>query len=158
MIGLAHPWVAWSATGMVRFAGMSRGEEVRRPFPDVSGHVEQPKAVRWEALDGRGALEPVEHQVLPGKLPLPGVGHHLASRGELVAPAEDFALQAASCAPLPLRLGRKLLSGPFGIRDGVLVGDVGDRVKHATVQGAVGALGLAPLRAGGPAPPVADVR
>src|SRR5512132_301955 len=70
---------------------VTRREEVGRPLPDVAGHVVEAVAVRRKGSDRRRALEAVELQVLPGKLPLPGVRPRLAVRKVLVAPGEDGA-------------------------------------------------------------------
>ena len=133
------------------------GKEVGGPLPHVAGHIEQAIAVRRVGLDRRGPLVAVEHQVLPRELALPGVGHHLAARRELIAPAEGLAVQATTGRVLPLSLGRQLLAGPRGVRFGVPVGHVGHRVALSSVQCAVRALGMTPLSAGRPAPPVPHV-
>src|SRR6266516_5431332 len=53
---------------------------VRRPFPHIASHVIQPIAIGWEGTHGRRPLIAIGEQVLAGKLSLPGVGHHLATR------------------------------------------------------------------------------
>src|SRR4029077_17222875 len=61
-------------------------EVVRGPLPDVDRHVLIAEAVRRKPPDRRGALVPVGAQVLPRELALPGVRHHPALGGKLVAP------------------------------------------------------------------------
>jgi hypothetical protein len=53
-------------------------------------HSAEPVAVGRETAD-----EPVQFQVLPGKLSLPCVGRRLASREMLVAPGEDGTVESA---------------------------------------------------------------
>src|SRR5205814_7508125 len=106
---------------------------------------------------GRGALVAVGAHVLPGELALPAVGHEPSAGGDLVAPREDRALEAAAGRALPLGFGGQLLARPGCVGDGILVGDVGHRVALASGGGALRALGLAPERARDVAPPRAHV-
>ena len=96
----------------------------------------------------------VEQQVLPRELALPGVRHLAALRCELVTPGVRGAVEPAAGRELPFGLGRELLAGPCGIGLGVVVGDVGDGMALAAVEGAARPLGVAPLGAGDPGPPV----
>ena len=63
-----------------------------------------------------------------------------AARGELVAPGELAAVEAAAGGELPLGLGRERLARPLGVGLGVLVGDLDDRVVLAALDGAARAL------------------
>src|SRR3954468_11752201 len=91
-------------------------EEVGRPLPHVPRHVVEAVAVRRERPDRGRTLKPVELQVLPRELALPGVRHRLAVGEVLVAPGERRALEAAAGRELPLGFGRQLLAGPLGMR------------------------------------------
>ena len=76
---------------------------VRRPFPHIASHVIQPIAIRREGAHGRCPFITICHQVLPGELPLPGVGHQLATRSEFIpqvytAPATPPRAAHSHCA------------------------------------------------------------
>jgi hypothetical protein len=136
---------------------VARDVPVRRPLPDVSGHVVEAVAVRREAPDRRRAFVPVELQVLPGELALPGVRHRPPVGEVLVAPGEHRALEPAAGSVLPLRLGGEPLAHPGRVRLRVFAGDVRDRMRVAAVDR--GALPAGPLPEGARdvAPPVAVV-
>src|SRR5215475_9893720 len=70
-------------------------EPVRCPLPDVADHVVEAVVIVREGRYRRGALVTILHQILPRKLTLPGVGHHLTARVE-------FAAQANSAPSWPL--------------------------------------------------------
>lgn len=91
------------------------------------------------------------------KLTLPGVGHHPPARRELIPPAEHLALKAPTRRALPLGLARELLARPGGVRDRIVVGDMGHRVQLAAVYGAARPFETTPLGARRPRPPVANV-
>src|SRR6266487_2430937 len=152
-LGAVDPRVAGDAARPGGLGGMAWRVEVAGPLPDVAGHVVQAVAVGAERPDGRGPRVPVALEVLPGELALPGVGHHPSLGRELVAPAEDGALQATAGGTLPLRLGRKLRSRPGGVGLGVM----DDRVALASAEGAAGPLRAPPARPRDPRPPVAVV-
>src|SRR6266480_3088718 len=76
---------------------------VRRPFPHIARHVIQPIAIRWEGAHGRRPFIAICHQVLPGELPLPGVGHQLATRSEFIPPGIDGTLYSPACSTFPRR-------------------------------------------------------
>ena len=77
--------------------------------------------------------------------------------GELVAPGELGALEAAAGSVLPFRLGRQLLAGPGRVGGGVLEGDLDDRMVFAALDAAARGPPGAATGAGGPGPPVAVV-
>src|SRR6185436_12867551 len=79
---------------------------VGRPLPDVAGHLVQTVAVRWKRSDRGGPFVAVDTQVLPRKLPLPGIGHRLTPGRELLAPAELGTVQPAACCEFPFGFGR----------------------------------------------------
>src|SRR5215216_3153331 len=111
---------------------------IRSPFPNVTRHVEQPVAVRWERPDRRCPLEPVGPQVLDGELALPGVRHILALRRELVSPGVGRTLQPPASGELPLGLGGKHFAHPARVGRDVLVGDMHHRMPLPAVEGAAG--------------------
>src|SRR3954452_14116110 len=78
-------------------------------------------------------------------------------RGELVPPGVGGALEAPASGVLPLRLGGKFLAGPAGVRLGVLVGDVNDRMALPSAQVAARSLRVAPAGLRDVGPPVANV-
>src|SRR5204862_4092228 len=128
------PRVPRDAAGALDVARVPYREVVGRPLPDVAGHVVKPVAVRRERPDRRGAFVPVELQVLPGKLALPGVRHRLSAGEVLVAPTEDRTVQPAAGGVLPLCFGRQPFARPRRVGLGVLIGDLYDRVTVATVD------------------------
>ena len=133
------------------------GEVVARPLPDVAGHVEQAVAVGREALHRGRALPAVRHQVLPGELALPGVGHHGAAGSEVAAPGEDGAVQAAAGGELPFRFAGQLLAGPGRVGLGVLGGHMRDRVVAQPLDAAARAAWPPPLGTRHVTPPLGDV-
>src|SRR5215831_4978626 len=145
--GRARPGSTGRAASAWRLSPVPRREVVAGPFPDVAGHVVEPVAVRRERAHRRGALVAVGEQVLPGELPLPGVGHHDSIRRELIAPGVDRAVQAAPGRVLPLRLGGQFLAGPRRVRLSVGIGDVGHRVALPAAAVAAGPLWVAPAGA-----------
>src|SRR5262245_8145860 len=86
--------------------------EVGRPLPHIANHVVKSIAIRWVCADRRSRLVAIFEQVLPGKLPLPGVRHRLAIWLELIAPGELFVLKTAARSEFPFRLSGKLLACP----------------------------------------------
>src|SRR6476619_2987444 len=137
--------------------GSTRPEPVRRPLPDVAAHVEQAVSVRREASNRRGTFEAVAEEVLPGKLALPRVRHRGAAREVFISPCEHGAVESAACRVLPLCFRRELLVGPRGIRLGVFVRDVYDRVLVAAVDGRAFPRRALPESARDVLPPVAVV-
>ncbi len=121
-------------------------EPVGGPLPDVAGRVVQPEAVRAEAVDRARPEEPVLERVARGEVALPDVHAVLAPRLELVPPREERALDASASRVLPLGLARKPRAGPAAVRDGVVPGDVHDRMRLAPLDGRVRPLGAAPAR------------
>src|SRR5262245_50196709 len=113
-----------NAAGLHDLVGMPCAVPVGGPLPHVADHAAEAVAVYWEGLDGRGALEPVFEEVLPGKLTLPGVRHVPAARSELRTPAVLGAVEPATRGMLPLGLGRQDLAGPARVRLDVGEGDV----------------------------------
>ena len=143
------------ATGFVGAA--LRRIERAGPLPDIAGHVVQPKTVRREGIDGRGALKTVLGEVLKGKAPLPGVGHVAAFGIGGIAPRIGGALETAARGEFPLRFVGQFLAGPCRIRLRVLVGDVYGRMIVLAENRAVRSVRVTPVRAGHIGPPRAMV-
>src|SRR5206468_11876662 len=78
---------------------------VRRPLPNVAGHVVKPVAVRGKTAHRRDAFESVGLKVLPGKFSLPTVRHIFACGGKFIAPGKFSSRQSASRGELPLGFG-----------------------------------------------------
>ena len=125
LVQLAHPCGGscrgCAAAGDVlgRRRGVDVGERSSvhrrdRPLPDVAGDVVQAEAVGRELAHRRRCrCEPCGLEVLPGEPAVPGVRHHLAARGEVVAPGEGRARPAHPGGVLPLRLVGQGLAGPL---------------------------------------------
>src|SRR5262245_60978631 len=64
-----------AATRMGHLVRVARRVVVRRPLPDVAGHVEEAEAVWPKAADRRRSLVAILREVLPRELALPGVRH-----------------------------------------------------------------------------------
>ena len=107
---------------------------VRRPFPHITRHVIQPIAIRREGAHGRRPLIAISHQVLPGKLSLLGVGHHLTSRSVFIPPGIHGTLYSPACSAFPLRLGRQLFACPCCIRQDIFIGDMHHRMVPPPLQ------------------------
>src|SRR6266700_4071985 len=103
------------AASLGRVCWMTRLIPVRGPFPHIASHVIQTIVIRWEGAHGRRPFIAICHQVLPGELPLPGVGHHLATRSEFIPPGIHGTLSSPACGTFPLRLGRQLFPCPCRI-------------------------------------------
>ena len=93
----------------------------------------------------------------PREPPVPVVGAPLAGPFGFAPPGVGRPSDTAARGVLPLRLGGQGQSGPDGVRLGVLVGDVHDRVVLAAVEIAARSLRAPPARAGRPPPPLAEV-
>src|ERR1700740_858745 len=109
------------AAGLRRVGLVLWREPIGGPFPDVADHVVDAVAVRRKRLHRRGAREAVGAQILVRKIALPGIGHVLATRRELVAPGELGAVEAAARGEFPFGLGRQFLAGPLGVGFGVAI-------------------------------------
>src|SRR5262245_55654811 len=128
---------------------------VGRPLPDITGHVVQSVAVRRERTDWRRALITVGQQVHDRKFALPGIGHHLAVRRELVSPGVDSAFEPSARGELPLGFGRQFLACPSRIGFGVLKCDMRDRMPgHPLLQRTALTQRTSPTRALRVRPPV----
>src|SRR5262249_22315721 len=132
---------------------MARDIEVRGPLPDIADHIVEAIAVRRVCANWRGPLVAVFKQVLPGKLPLPGVRHRLAIWLELVAPGELLTFKTAARGELPFGLSGKLLAGPSRVSHCVVIGDVYDRMIVEPFDRAAGSVRMAPVRVKGESPP-----
>src|SRR5215510_13732600 len=130
---------------------------VCRPLPDVARHVKQPVPIRPERPHWRRALVPIGPQVLPGKLALPGVRHHPATRGEFLSPDVGRTVQSPTRRELPFRLGRQRFPSPPGIGFDVLVGDVHHRMVRPPLYRTGWSFRMAPVRARDIRPPVVVV-
>ena len=97
---------------------------VRRPFPDIAGHVIESVAVRGKAPDRRGAFKAVFFQILPGEFTLPRIGHVFPVGRQCITPYELRSRQPASSRKLPLRLRRQLFADPLGVCFHVLIRDM----------------------------------
>src|SRR5262249_36842488 len=137
--------------------GMTRTEALGGPFPDVADHVVEAVLVGGERSDRGGAFVAVLGQVLPGKLALPGVGHHLAARVEVVAPGEFGVVVRAASGKLPFRFPGQILTRPACVGECILVSNVDDWMVADALDAAARAKGVAPVGALHKGPPVAPV-
>src|SRR5262245_35414811 len=123
-------------TGLGRVGLVPRTEPVRGPFPDVANHVVEAVVVLRKGADRGRALIAVLRQVLPGKLTLPGIGHHLAAWMQLVPPGKFGILLAVTCREFPCRFRRQILARPLCVSDGSLIGHVHHRMIAEAFDGA----------------------
>src|SRR4051812_23648984 len=91
--------IGWNATGGPDV--MAGREPVRRPFPDIADHVEQPIAIGGKTTHRRGSDMAIEREILLRECPLPDIGHVAAVRRQLIAPGEFGALKAAAGGEFP---------------------------------------------------------
>ena len=120
---------------------------VAGPLPDVAGHVVEAVAVGRELRHRPDAAVAILARVFVREV---HPGECWPSRGpwrELVAPRVELAAQPASRRELPLRFRRQPLARPRRIRHRVVVRDLHHGVLLATRQTALGAFGMAPVRA-----------
>src|SRR5689334_24184115 len=87
------------ATGMNSFAVLL--VPVRRPFPNIAGHVVQPVTVGRKAAHRRRSFETIEFKILPWEFPLPGVRHLLLAGSKFIPPNELRTIQSAARGEFP---------------------------------------------------------
>src|SRR5262249_19580138 len=142
------------ATGFFEVLGARRRREGGRgPLPYIADHVVEPVAVCGKGIDWRGALVAIELEVLPGKPALPSVGHGPPLRSKRFAPRVGRACAPSAGREFPFGLDRQLLPSPGRVCARIFVSDVDDRVVIPTMDGAVGTLGMPPIRPGHVFPP-----
>src|SRR2546422_9134052 len=149
--------VHWDAACFVRLTWMALRIPVSCPFPDVTRHFVQAVAIGREGPNRGSPFVAIAEQVLPGKLPLPGVGHQCTVRGEVVAPGVDSSFQSSTRGEFPLCLCRQRLACPGGVGFGIFVGDVDHRMLHTPFQGTLRPLRILPVGARYVCPPVAGI-
>ncbi len=143
------------ATGLDRSG--AHGEPVRCPFPDIADHVAETIAVRRESTDRRRPFIAVIGVALIGKHALPGIGHELPFRIEIITPGEFAVVIATLGGELPFGLGRQDLPGPPGVGLGIGVSDMDHRMIVQAGQVAAGTIGMTPVGAENIMPPVVDI-
>src|SRR5918996_5442439 len=111
---------------------------VRRPLPDVAGHVVEPVAVGPVRPDRRRAEMPVVAGVVTREVALPDVAHVPTTGPQLVAPGESRSVEAATRGVLPLGLAWQAGPGPRAVGQGVVMGDVDDGVIRAIADAGSG--------------------
>ena len=136
---------------------MASRPEVGRPLPDISDHVVDSIAVWRKRSDRRCVLKAVLLQVLLWKRALPGVGHLLAARRELVTPSVFRAIKPAARGKLPLSLSRQFLARPARVSLGVAIGDMHDGVVVHSADRAARPIGPSPIGAKFEPPPLRPV-
>ena len=99
-------------------------------------------------------LVTIDGGVLVGELALPAVALWLFLGKGLVAPGVCLPFQLAAGGKLPFGLGGQSFPGPLRVGDGVVPGNVDDRVILPPFEIAVWPFGMPPVRAGRPLPPL----
>src|SRR5262245_13277133 len=132
----AAAWIFRNAARLSRIRLVALTEPVRGPLPDVANHVVEAVVVGWEGPDRRRSLVAVLSQVLRGKLTLPGVGHHLPSGVKLIAPRKFGVILPPAGGEFPFRFGGQIISGPAGVGQRVLLGDVHHGMLREPLNGA----------------------
>src|SRR6188508_1300766 len=132
---------------------MVRREPVARPLPDVPAHVVKPVPVRREGPDRRCSLIPVEPEVMPRELALPGVRGRSSPREVLLAPSERCAFQAAPRGQFPLGLCGEVFAGPLRVCLRVLIGDMDNWMPVPSIDRRSWAARTPPVGAGRVLPP-----
>src|SRR6516162_2747157 len=151
------PRVQWDAAVLLGICLVSRRVPVAGPFPHIADHVVDAVTVWRECRDRRGALVPVELQVLARKGALPGVCHRLAAGREFIAPGELLTVEPAARGKFPFRLGRQVLARPFGVCHGVAIRDVNHGMVIEPAERAARTVGPPPVGAKLECPPLAPV-
>ena len=143
-------------TPCARRGSVGDGVPVRRPLPDVAGHVEQPVAVGGVTADRRGEDVAIGRRVLPGEVPCqvlaitwpsgrsssPQVKRRRPARRGRRTPTPPRS--AGACRPRRSRRRRP-------------PGDVDHRVIGQSAIELSGPAGMPPVRAGRPGPPVGEL-
>src|SRR5215469_5758219 len=104
-----------NAARLRRVGRVLGGPPVGGPFPHIADHVVDAVAVRRKRHHRRGAVEAILAFIFVRKIALPGIGAMLPTGGELVAPGEFGAVEAAARGEFPFGLGRQILARPFGV-------------------------------------------
>src|SRR5690554_612068 len=130
---------------------------VARPLPDVADHIAQPVAVGLERIDRRCPHKPIECQILPRKLTLPGIRPKTPLGGKFLPPCIPRSLQPAARRVLPLRLARQRLAGPPGIGARIRIRHMNHRMRRTPLHTALRPLRAPPTRPRHIGPPRAPV-
>src|SRR5690348_11190405 len=88
------------------------------------------------------------------KLSLPEIGRRVSIARRFVSPNVRLARQPAARGEFPFGLSRQALAGPPRVGGRIIPRDVDDRVIVFSIKIAVGTVGLPPVGAGRPTPPL----
>jgi hypothetical protein len=120
---------------------------VAAPLPEIASHVVQTVAIWREGADGGSTNKAIFSTVFDRKYSLPGIRHVFSVRSKLVAPDKPLTLKAAASCVFPFRLAREPFAGPLRIGDGVVPGDLYDRMILPSFDRACRTFGMPPVRA-----------
>jgi hypothetical protein len=81
----------------------------------------------------------------------------LSARGELIAPGELGAVEAAARGEFPFGFRRQVLARPFGVSERVRIGDMDDGMAVQPVDVALWPVRMPPIRALEITPPLAEI-
>src|SRR6185436_16442715 len=105
-------WVSRNAACLERIDRVSRLVPIGGPLPDVADHVVDAVRVGRKRTHRRRPFVPVGHEIRPGELALPRVGHVTIVWKQLISPGEWRAIETTSSRTFPLGFGRKRLAFP----------------------------------------------
>ena len=88
---------------------------VLTPFPDIPGHIEQPKRIGRIAAHWGGPTMAIQSQILPGKGALPEIGLIVGLAAGCIPPGILLVLLAGAGSPFPFGLGGQSLAPPAAI-------------------------------------------
>src|SRR5690606_39805609 len=95
--------------------------------------------------------------VLQRKASLPDIGHMLLARHQSIAPGEVCSFKPSSGGKLPFSLGRQILADPEGVRHGIRICDVYNRMVQLILDRAHGSSGMLPVCTEFIAPPLRSI-
>src|SRR4029453_10946243 len=98
-----------------------------RPLPDIADHVDEPETIGRERPDRRGSDPTGSAGVVVREMALPGIGHQLAIRPDLLTPGVRRSA-ARSRGVLPLRLARKPPTRPARVGLRIVIRNLNHRV------------------------------
>ena len=130
---------------------------IKTPFPHVPGHVEQPVSVGGICADRRCGDVTVFPEILQGKFSPPNVMRPLAVRFEFISPRIRFPFKTSPGGIFPFGFGRQPFACPVAVGDGIVPGNMYDRVIQLILDGRFRTFRVSPVRTGSDLPEFTDV-
>src|SRR5215475_3179391 len=134
---------------------VSCGVPVGGPLPHVTDHVVNAISVWREPIHRRRALIAIFCPIFAREFALPGIGHVLSARRELVSPSIFCVFEPAPGSKFPFRLRRQCLARPSRVGERIRIGDMHHGMIVETEDVTLWTVGVAPVRPFEERPPFA---